>query len=58
MAAYADPQPCPTCGQDSPRALTSPAIGGTAGQAEPMAACGAGMPGFSGCPGCPSAQGM
>lgn len=28
MAAYADPQPCPGCGKDAPRALlTMPALG-------------------------------
>jgi putative FmdB family regulatory protein len=28
MAEFAQPQPCPACGDPAPRALTSPAIGG------------------------------
>ena len=30
MAEYAQPQPCPDCGQQAPRLLTAPALGGGA----------------------------
>ncbi len=39
IAAFADPYPCPDCGQSAPRTLTAPALGaGTAMAAEPVAA--------------------
>lgn len=38
MAEFALPQPCPTCGDMAPRALTAPALGaGTNPQPAPMA---------------------
>jgi putative FmdB family regulatory protein len=33
MAQFALPQACPACGDPAPRALTSPAIGGTSPEA-------------------------
>lgn len=37
LAQFALPQPCPSCGEPAPRALTSPAIGAGAREASPMA---------------------
>jgi putative FmdB family regulatory protein len=33
MAEYDRPQPCPDCGQNAPRLLTAPALGGGAQEA-------------------------
>ncbi len=39
IAAFAEPCPCPGCGQSAPRTLTAPALGaGTSAPAEPRAA--------------------
>lgn len=36
MAQFADPQPCPECGDPAPRVfLSAPALGGGTGSAEP-----------------------
>jgi putative FmdB family regulatory protein len=48
MAEFALPQPCPTCGAPSPRALTSPAISGGAREAS-FAAPGYAHPGGCRC---------
>ncbi len=47
MSEYAQPQPCPDCGEQAPRLLTAPALGG--GAQEVSAAPARAHPGGCGC---------
>ncbi len=38
MAEYDRPQPCPDCGQEAPRLLTAPSLGGGTQEAVPSPA--------------------